>query len=379
MSTEICRLQEQGDAFVSLAETLRMPDSWLSYRAEALRDQLQECEREAPARPSTLERICTALIERDEALQQARGDLERMRTLATSWEAEVAAVRSDNLELHSLLRGAQAQQSQAEERARAAEQRAKEADELKATLDARVAALAIAEDRLLQERTARQGAEEQLQQKRASLADARSALERERIARETAQRSLEERNTEFSKLEGELVVLSIMSASQEQALREQSDTVNGLQQAVEAELRALEVERKQVEGRSLFVFCFADFPLEGLSLFLIFILLATFRPAHRAGARDRPGRGAAGLLQLLRAGAARAALCGPRDLPGRGGGRGIGWELAGQSPARPWRARLWAHAPGPAPRRPEGPRGGAISLRDQHRGRGGGLHRPRGC
>jgi hypothetical protein len=109
-----------------------------------------------------------------------------MRTLATNWEAEVAAVRSDNLELHSLFRGAQAQQGQAEERARAAEQRAKEADELKATLDAKVAALAIAEDQLLQERSAHQGAEGQLQQERVALADARSALERERIAREAA-------------------------------------------------------------------------------------------------------------------------------------------------------------------------------------------------
>jgi chromosome segregation ATPase len=320
MSAELRRLQEQGDAFVALAEALRTPDGWLSYRAEALRDQLQECEREAPARPSTLERICTTLIEWDEALQQARGDLERMRTLATNWEAEVAAIRSDNLELHLLLRGAQAQQSQAEERARAAEQSAKEADELKATLDAKVAVLAIVEDRLLQERTACQGAEGQLQQERAALADARSALERERIAREAAQKSLEERNAEFSKLEGELVVLSITSTSQEQALKEQSDTVNDLQQAVEAERRALEVERKQVEGRSLFVFCFADFPLEGSSPFLISLLLATFRPAHRAGAHDRPGRGAAGLLQFLRAGAVGATFCGPRDLPGRGGG-----------------------------------------------------------
>jgi hypothetical protein len=108
MSAELRRFQEQGDAFVALAEALRTPDSWLSYRAEALHDQLQECEREAPTRPSTLERVCTALIERDEALQQAWGDLERMRTLATNWEAEVAAVHNDNLELHSLLRGAQA-------------------------------------------------------------------------------------------------------------------------------------------------------------------------------------------------------------------------------------------------------------------------------
>jgi hypothetical protein len=339
MSAELRQLRERCDAFDALAEALRSPDSWLSYWAVALCDQLQECERQDAARPSTLERVCTALIDRDEALRQARGDLERMRTLATNWEVEVAVVRSDNLELHSLLRGAQAQQSQAEERARAAEQRAKEADELKATLNAKVAALAIAEDRLLQDRTAHQEAEGQLQQERAALADARSALERERIAREAAQKSLEEGNAEFSKLEGELVVLSITSASQEQALKEQSDTVNGLQQAVEAERRALEVEKKQVEGKSLFVFCFADFPLEGSSPFLISLLLATFRPAHRAGARDRPRRGAADLLQLLRAGAAGAAFRGPRDLPSRGGGRGAGWELAGQPPARPWRAR----------------------------------------
>jgi hypothetical protein len=65
-------------------------------------------------------------------------------------------------------------------------QRAKEADELKATLDAKIAALAIAEDQLLQERSARQGAEGQLQQERAALADARSALELERVAREAA-------------------------------------------------------------------------------------------------------------------------------------------------------------------------------------------------
>jgi hypothetical protein len=112
------------------------------------------------------------------------------------------------------------------------------------------------EGQLLQERTTRQGAERQLQQERAALADARSALERERTTREAAQKSLEEWNVEFSKLEGELVVLSIMSASQELFLKEQSDTVIGLQQAVEAERRALEVERKQVEGKSLFCFLF---------------------------------------------------------------------------------------------------------------------------
>jgi chromosome segregation ATPase len=184
----------------------------------ALRDQLHESTTQDPARPSSLERVCTALIDRDETLRQARSDLEKMRTLATNWEAEVAGVRSENRGLRSSLEGAQAQQRQDEERARALEQRAKEADDLKAAINAKVAALAATEGQLLQERTARQGAEGRLQQEQAALADARSALERERAAREATQMSLEDRNAKFSEVEGELMVLSITSAGQELAL-----------------------------------------------------------------------------------------------------------------------------------------------------------------
>jgi uncharacterized coiled-coil protein SlyX len=48
------------------------------------------------------------------------------------------------------------------------------------------------------------------------------------------------------------VALSITSADQEESLKEQSATVVSMQQAVEAERRALEVERNQVEGMLLF-------------------------------------------------------------------------------------------------------------------------------
>jgi chromosome segregation ATPase len=177
------------------------------------------------------------------------------------------------------------QQRQAEERARALEQRAKEADDLKAALDAKVAALAAADDQLLQERTACQGAEGRLQREQAALADARSALERERVAREAVQMLLEGRNTEFSKLEGELMVLSITSASQELALQEQGENIKGLEQTVEAGRRAFEVERKQVEGALLFDSCFAGFLLEGSPPFPTSFSSGNFRLAHRAGAR----------------------------------------------------------------------------------------------
>jgi predicted nucleic acid-binding Zn-ribbon protein len=170
VSAELRQLRERCDAFDALADALRTPDGWLSYRAMALRDQLHESARQDPAHPSTLERVCTALIERDEALRQARADLEKMRTLAANWEAEVAVVHNDNRGLRSSLQGAQVRQGQAEERARALEQRAKEADDLKAALDAKVASLAAAEDQLLRERTARQEAEGRLQQEQSALA-----------------------------------------------------------------------------------------------------------------------------------------------------------------------------------------------------------------
>jgi chromosome segregation ATPase len=152
VNAELHQLQERCDAFDALADALRTPDGWLSYRVMALRDQLHESARQDPAHPSSLERVCTALIDRDEALRPARSGLEKMHTLAVNWEVEVAGVRKDNRELRSSLQGAQAQQRQAEERARVLEQRAKEADDLKAALDAKVAALAAAEDQLLQGR-----------------------------------------------------------------------------------------------------------------------------------------------------------------------------------------------------------------------------------
>jgi hypothetical protein len=70
MRAELRQLREQRDAFNALAEALRTWHGWLAYRAEALRDQLLEPEGQSTARPSAIERVRTALIDRDEALQQ---------------------------------------------------------------------------------------------------------------------------------------------------------------------------------------------------------------------------------------------------------------------------------------------------------------------
>jgi chromosome segregation ATPase len=257
MSAELRQLWEQRDALDALAEALRTRDGWLAYRAEALRDQLLELEGQPMARPSAIERVRTALIDRDEVLQQAREDLERARTVATDWEAEVVSIHTQNRQVRAVLLEAHSQQSRAEERARETEQRAREAEELKAALASKVAAVAAAEEQLRQERAARQEAEGQLRQERAALADARSALEWEHATLEEARTSLKEREADVSKLDGELIALSISNADQQWSLEEQSATVVSLQQAVEAERRALEVEKKQVEGELplRFLFC----------------------------------------------------------------------------------------------------------------------------
>jgi mannitol/fructose-specific phosphotransferase system IIA component len=134
---------------------------------------------------------------------------------------------------------------------------------LKAALAAKVAAVATAEEQLRQERAARQEAEGQLQQERAALADAQSALERERTALERVQKSLEERDAEVSRLDGELIALSISNVDQQRSLEEQGATVVSLQQAVEAERRDLEVERSRLKVSRHFVSCFVDLSLGG--------------------------------------------------------------------------------------------------------------------
>jgi hypothetical protein len=190
-----------------------------------------------------------------------REDLERASSVAADWEAEVVSARAQRQRDHVELEEAQSRRSQAEERAREAEERATEVEELKASLTAKAAAVVAAEEQLRQERAAHQEAEGQLQQERAALAEARTTLEREHAALEGAQASLKEREDEVSKLDRELIALSISNEDQRRTLEEQSATVVSLQQAVESGRQALEVERKQAEGELPFrYFILLTFP-----------------------------------------------------------------------------------------------------------------------
>jgi hypothetical protein len=106
-----------------------------------------------------------------------------MRTVAAEWETEVASTCAQLQQDHATLEGARSWQIRAEEKA-------KEAEQLRVELAGKATALAAAEGQLQQEQSARQQVEARLQQERSALEEARAALERERMASEEAQGQL---------------------------------------------------------------------------------------------------------------------------------------------------------------------------------------------
>jgi DNA repair exonuclease SbcCD ATPase subunit len=313
----------QYNALDALVEALRTPGRWLVYRVEALRDQPPELDAQAAEDVPAVERLKTALVDRDEALHKAREDLARARTVAVEWEAEVAAARAQFQQDRAALERARTWQSQAEEKA-------KEVEGLRSTLADKDATLAAAEEQLRQKQAARQQAEAQLQQEQAALAEDRDALERERLAREEtlgwlqqertalegAQATLKQREDKASKLNGELVQLSISHEDLHQSLEEQETTVCDLRREAEEARKALEVEKKQVEGGLFSVrFSLVDLPFgDPLPTFLF--LFVAFRPASRLGEFDNPGPSGADGLQLLTTGVGGVADRRTRGLPG---------------------------------------------------------------
>jgi chromosome segregation ATPase len=233
--TELSWYRGQYNALDALVEDPRTPNRWLVYRAEALRHQPPELDAQAAEDVSAVERVKTALVDRDGALHKAREDLAGARTLAVEWEAQAASVRAQLQQDRATLEGARAWQSQAEERA-------KEAEELRTSLADKAAALATTEDWLRQEQVTRQQTEAHLQQERTTLTEARAALEHERLGREEVQVRLQEeraalegvqatlkqRDDEVSRLNRELTQLIVSCEDLCQSLEEQEATVLSL-------------------------------------------------------------------------------------------------------------------------------------------------------
>jgi chromosome segregation ATPase len=253
---------DQYDALDALVEALRTDNGWLEYRLKAVRDELLERGARTVEGGSMVDQVRVALLERDEAQLKAREDLAAKRIVAAEWETEVASTHAQLQQDRATLEGARSWQSQAEEKA-------KEAGQLKVELAEKATALATAEGQLQQEQSARQQAEARLQQERSALEEARATLELEHVALEEAQGQLQRKRAmleearatlklwdrEISRLDGELNQLSVSHEDLRQAVEEQEAMILGLQQVAETVRAALETEKKQVGGESpLFAF-----------------------------------------------------------------------------------------------------------------------------
>jgi chromosome segregation ATPase len=136
-------------------EALWTDNGWLEYRLQMVPDELLNQGAQAATDAFAVDKVTSALLERDEALQKVREDLAAMRTVAAEWETELASTRAHLQHDHATLEGVLSWHNRDEERA-------KEAEELRASLADKAASLATVEEQLQQERAARQQAESQL-------------------------------------------------------------------------------------------------------------------------------------------------------------------------------------------------------------------------
>jgi hypothetical protein len=250
----------QYNAPDALVEVLRSPDRWLVYRAEALLDHPPEQDARGAGDVAVVEMVMTALVERDDALRSAHEDLAGARSVAVSWEAEVASARAQLQQDRAALERARAWQRQAEEKAKEAEGlrrpwRARpprspwrRSSSVRKGLRASRRRPSSSKSRLLSPRPGTALDWECLTRE-----EALGRLQQEHTALEGVQAALKQREDEVSRLNGELVQISISHEDLRQSLEEQEAIVRDLQRQAEEARKSLEGEKKQVEGELTFV------------------------------------------------------------------------------------------------------------------------------
>jgi capsule polysaccharide export protein KpsE/RkpR len=105
--------------------------------------------------------------------------------------------------------------------------------------------------------------------------EALGQLQQERTALEGAQAALKQREDEVSRLNGELVQISISHEDLRQSLEDKEATILDLQRQAEEARKSLEGEKKQVEGEFTSVRFFAcRFVLWGFAPDFVFFVCA---------------------------------------------------------------------------------------------------------
>jgi chromosome segregation ATPase len=232
----------------------------MEYRLQAVRDELLDQGAQTAEDASAVDMVRAALVAQDEALQKARKDLAAMRVAVAERETTLTSAQAQLQQDCATLEGARSWQDQAEEKA-------KEAEQLRANLANKAASLAIVEEQLQQERSTCQQVETQLQQERSALEEAWACLGHERSSRaeaqgqlqracatlEEAQATLKLQDLEITRPSGELVQEGVSYKELRQAGEEKDVVILELQQAAATARASLELEKKQVEGESSFL------------------------------------------------------------------------------------------------------------------------------
>jgi septal ring factor EnvC (AmiA/AmiB activator) len=138
-------------------EALRTDCGWLEYQLQAVRDELLDQGERTAEGASMIDMVRAVLLARDEVLQKAREDLGAMQVAVAERETALTSAQAQLQQDRATIEGARSWQSQTEEKA-------KEAEQLRANLADKVASLATVEEQLQLERSARYQAETQLQQ-----------------------------------------------------------------------------------------------------------------------------------------------------------------------------------------------------------------------
>jgi hypothetical protein len=93
------------DQYDALTEALRTDNVWLEYRLQIVRDELLDKGTQAAEDASTIEKVRSALLERDESLWKAREDLAAVRVAAAEFETELASARAQLQQDRATLEG----------------------------------------------------------------------------------------------------------------------------------------------------------------------------------------------------------------------------------------------------------------------------------
>jgi hypothetical protein len=122
-------------------EALRTDNGWLEYWLRAVQDKLLNQGAQTVQDASAVDMVTLALLEWDEALQKVREALAAAQTMTAEKEMTLASAQAQLQQDRATLEGARSWQSQAEEKA-------KEAKQLRVDLADKVALFAAAGEQL---------------------------------------------------------------------------------------------------------------------------------------------------------------------------------------------------------------------------------------